>query len=93
MHDIKPSSAYPFVKWAGGKTHLLPRISAIIPVSFKRYFEPFLGSGALFFWLNKSGIKFEAHLSDINNELINTYKIVKFSVEVVEIAEGGGNIN
>ena len=46
-----------------------------------RYFEPFLGSGALFFWLNSSGIRFEAHLSDINDELINTYKTVKFRVE------------
>ena len=81
IHNVRLSSAYPFVKWAGGKTQLLPRISAFIPVIFKRYFEPFLGSGALFFWLNNTGIIFEAHLSDINDDLINTYKTVKFRVE------------
>lgn len=81
VHDVQSPSAYPFVKWAGGKTHLLSKINAFIPSSFRRYYEPFLGGGALFFWLNSSGIRFEAHLSDINAELINTYKIVKSRVE------------
>ena len=56
-------------------------MNAFIPASFVRYFEPFLGSGALFFWLNNRGIKFEAYLSDIIDELINAYKIVKSRVE------------
>ena len=81
MHDTQPSNASPFVKWAGGKTKLLSKMSAFIPASIVRYFEPFLGSGALFFWLNNRGIKFEAYLSDINDELINAYKIVVSRVE------------
>ena len=56
-------------------------MSAFIPASFRRYFEPFLGRGALFFWLNSRGIKFESYLSDINDELINAYKIVVSRVE------------
>ncbi len=75
------SNVSPFVKWAGGKTQLLPTLNAYIPTSFKRYFEPFLGGGALFFWLNSRGIKFESYLSDLNDELINAYKVIESRVE------------
>ena len=44
----KISPCYPFVKWAGGKTQLLPQLSARVPAKFDRYFEPFLGGGAYF---------------------------------------------
>jgi len=42
---------HPFVKWAGGKTQILPQLYALAPPKFDRYFEPFLGGGALFFYL------------------------------------------
>ena len=42
---------YPFVKWAGGKTQILVKLYSSIPSEFGRYFEPFLGGGALFFYL------------------------------------------
>jgi DNA adenine methylase len=73
---------YPFVKWAGGKTQLLQQLYALVPAQFNRYFEPFLGGGALFFYLisMKSG-KFIAYLSDINSELINSYTVVKNNTE------------
>jgi hypothetical protein len=71
---------YPFVKWAGGKTKLLQQLFESAPAQFDRYFEPFLGDGALFFYLisMKSNI---AYLSDINSELVNSYNIVKNNVE------------
>ena len=72
---------YPFVKWAGGKTQLLPVLSKHIPASFNQYFEPFLGGGAMFFYLSSKNLQFTSYLSDINEELINTYKIVKDKVE------------
>jgi DNA adenine methylase len=61
---------FPFVKWAGGKTQLLDRLDKLIPKAFDRYFEPFLGGGALFYHLAGSK-QFIAYLSDINHELIS----------------------
>lgn len=74
-----PVVAAPFVKWAGGKTRLLPDLDAHIP-QFSRYFEPFLGGGALFFHL-ASRAKFSAFLSDANSDLVITYNVVKNDVE------------
>jgi DNA adenine methylase len=71
---------FPFVKWAGGKTQLLDRLDKLIPKAFDRYFEPFLGGGALFYHLAGSK-QFIAYLSDINHELINVYEVVKSNVE------------
>lgn len=70
-----PTGTKPFIKWAGGKSRLLPILRKMIPNSFERYFEPFLGGGALFFDLGSS----PAVLSDTNEELINCYQIVKTS--------------
>ena len=72
--------AAPFVKWAGGKTQLLSKLDAHVP-EFKNYFEPFLGGGALYFHLASSRLRFGAHLSDANNELVNAYNTVKNDAE------------
>lgn len=52
----------PFVKWAGGKTQLLPELRRRVPESFKVFYEPFVGGGALFFGLRPT----PARLSDLN---------------------------
>jgi len=71
--------ARPFLKWVGGKGKLLPQIHRVLPDSFGRYFEPFLGGGALFFeLLPKSAV-----LADANSELIDCYRAVRDSVEDV----------
>ena len=44
--------AKPFVKWAGGKRKLVKKFVHLIPKKFNRYFEPFIGGGALYFHLN-----------------------------------------
>ncbi len=73
---------HPFVKWAGGKAQLLPQLYALAPPKFDRYFEPFLGVGALFFYLISNKDKpFTAYISDINPQLINVYVAVKDDVE------------
>lgn len=73
---------YPFVKWAGGKTQLLQYLDKFIPQDFNRYFEPFVGGGAFFFYLTlKRNHKLRSVLSDINQELINAYKVIKNNVE------------
>jgi DNA adenine methylase len=69
----------PFVKWAGGKTQLLKELDTMIPTKFNRYFEPFLGGGAMFFYLVSSrNLRFSAHLSDINTNLISCYQTLKY---------------
>src|SRR5215208_2976045 len=74
--------SYPFVKWAGGKTQLLYEIDEFIPSEFNQYFEPFLGGGAMFFHIiSNKDIQFTGHLSDINEELINAFNVVKNNVE------------
>jgi len=63
----------PFLKWAGGKRWLVQKYSNIFPKNFRRYFEPFLGSGAVFFYLAPQ----LAVLSDINKELIETFRAIQ----------------
>ena len=80
----KIPSCHPFVKWAGGKSQLLPQIMHYFPQKFTRYFEPFLGGGAVFFHI--APYSRNAILSDINADLINVYKIIKNNVEELIMA-------
>lgn len=65
----------PFLKWAGGKRQLLPAILEHLPADIKKYhyIEPFIGGGAVFLHLQPQ----TAIINDCNEELINTYQIVK----------------
>jgi DNA adenine methylase len=67
---------HPFLKWAGGKRQLLSQIDLYIPKSFNKYIEPFVGGGALFFYL----LPKNAILNDINQDLINAYRVIKENV-------------
>ena len=69
--------ASPFLKWAGGKSQLLKVYQELLPRRFARYFEPFLGGGAVFFHLANRHPGLRAILSDCNAELINCYTIVR----------------
>lgn len=73
--------AKPFLKWAGGKTALLPELLKAAPKQIETYYEPFLGGGALFFALQSEGRFKNAVLSDSNRELINAYLQVRDNVE------------
>jgi DNA adenine methylase len=68
-------SARPFLKWAGGKGRLLSQYESFFPVSFRAYYEPFLGGGAVFFHLAERAQ--HAVLGDINPELVNVYGCVR----------------
>lgn len=72
--------ASPFLKWAGGKSRLLDQYNKFFPKKFNSYFEPFLGGGAVFFYLNSLGMISKATLNDYNEELINTYRVIKKDV-------------
>lgn len=67
----------PFLKWAGGKTQLLPELRKHIPEQYHRYIEPMMGAGAMFFDLQPQN----AILSDSNEELVNAYIIVRDQAE------------
>ena len=75
------TAPHPFVKWAGGKTQLLNSLEPFYPKAFERYYEPFLGGGAVFFHLIATRRRFESMLFDSNEELINAYKIIRDRVE------------
>jgi DNA adenine methylase len=67
----------PFLKWAGGKAQLLPAIAARLPARFGDYHEPFIGGGALFFYLRREGRIRRATLCDANERLIRTYRGIR----------------
>ena len=67
----------PFVKWAGGKRQLLPIITNHIPDKFERYFEPFLGGGAVFFNLLSQDRKTKWFVSDLNSDLVLSYVTIR----------------
>ncbi|HLX38922.1 MAG TPA: DNA adenine methylase [Ktedonobacteraceae bacterium] len=72
--NVRPG---PFIKWAGGKTQLLHQFDRLFPTRYNRYYEPFVGSGAVFFHLLPS----EAVLSDANPNLIAVYRHIQYNVE------------
>jgi DNA adenine methylase len=79
--------ARPFVKWAGGKTQLLGKLRKHFPKRFHHYYEPFLGSGSVFFHLVSIRPHFPATISDINRDLINAFRVIQEDVEslIVEL--------
>jgi DNA adenine methylase len=67
----------PFLKWAGSKQALLHHLVPHIPETYGRYYEPFLGSGALFFHLKPR----RATLGDYGSELVETWEAIGADVE------------
>lgn len=82
IKEIKEVTLQPFTKWTGGKRQLLPVIRELMPKKYNRYFEPFVGGGALFFDLAPKN----AVINDFNAELINCYQQIKDNPqELIEI--------
>ncbi len=71
--------ASPIIKWVGGKSRLVPELLKRAPKNYRRYFEPFLGGGALFFALEPD----DAWLGDMNRPLIEMYHAVAERPEAV----------
>ncbi|MGE0488278.1 MAG: DNA adenine methylase [Vulcanimicrobiota bacterium] len=70
----------PVLKWAGGKGRLLAQYEPYFPAEFKHYYEPFVGSAAVFFHLRRQATG-RAVLSDVNFELINFYRALQSDLE------------
>lgn len=79
--DLTARPARPFLRWAGSKRWLLNRIEALVPTSYDRYFEPFLGSGSVFFDVSQGH---EAILGDTIGDLVSCYIAVRDHPEGVE---------
>ena len=71
----------PFVKWAGGKRQLIPILSQHIPKKINVYFEPFLGGGAVLFYLIIENPKQKCFVSDLNSDLVLSYVTIRDRVE------------
>jgi DNA adenine methylase len=83
--------AKPFLKWAGGKTQLLPQFSPFIPRRFNNYFEPFTGSAAVYWYLynlrSQGQLNFDkVTLMDINDELMTSYRVIRDQVDDLIVA-------
>lgn len=73
----------PFVHWVGGKRRHAKTIVSLFPHKFNRYYEPFIGGGAVFFEMRKFYSSGGFFISDFNEELIATYKAIRDSPESI----------
>jgi DNA adenine methylase len=85
MSEAGADPVRPLLKWAGGKRQLLPRLRRFYPRAFDRYYEPFVGSGAVFLDLHNRGVLDgrEVRLSDINADIIGCYRAVRDETDAV----------
>ncbi len=80
QEGFRPDTIHaPLLKWPGGKRRLLSAIIPLIPMDYRRYYEPFVGGGAVFFALRPR----RAWLSDTDADLINCYQQVRDNPEAV----------
>ena len=90
--NTRISSAKPFLKWAGGKGQLLNQFQAYFPKELngkgiiKHYYEPFLGSGAVFFWVKQNCKLKDAFINEFNPEIYLCYVAIQSNVgEVIKL--------
>lgn len=81
-NSLNKVKAKPFLKWAGGKTQLISEIEKSLPSEIFTnnfvYVEPFIGSGAILFWiLNNFPNVEKVIINDVNSDLINVYKTIQ----------------
>lgn len=76
-NNLKNATVSPFLKWAGGKRQLLAQIRERMPREYNRYYEPFIGGGAVVFDL----LPENALINDINEALINAYVQIRENVD------------
>ena len=71
--EVNKKSLSPLIKWSGGKSEEIKMFEKHIPKNYNYYIEPFIGGGAVFFYLNPD----KAVITDVHTELIDFYKSIK----------------
>jgi DNA adenine methylase len=79
MKKGKNKLVAPVLKWVGGKRQLIGALTSLLPQRITTYCEPFVGGGALLFYLRPN----TAYVNDINRELIRVYNVIKSDVEAL----------
>lgn len=79
-NNIGLDKVVPFIRWVGGKSWLFTNYPELFPKDYNRYIEPFLGGGAIFFSLKPK----KAILSDLNDDLIDVYRVIKNEANKLE---------
>lgn len=82
MPKVETPLVQPVLKWVGGKTQLIGPITDKFPARFGKYFEPFLGGGAIFFSLRHSN----SVLSDTNSKLVGFYEVLRDKPQELSLA-------
>lgn len=72
-----------FLKWAGGKSQLIEQFRSLFPKKVEHYYEPFIGSGAVFFFVKMNLNPKSVMISDINEDLLNCFTIVRDNVSAL----------
>jgi len=62
----------PLVKWSGGKGDEIKQFEKYLPLEYNTYIEPFIGGGALYFYLSPK----KAVISDVHTELVDLYTCI-----------------
>jgi DNA adenine methylase len=84
---LQEKNAKPFLKWAGGKSQLIGKLAGLLPLEMqdkkiRKYVEPFIGGGALFFYIAQTHPFIQSFfISDVNEELILAYRTIQEDVE------------
>lgn len=81
IQDTDVRGGMSFLKWAGGKGQLISELESRLPQNFNNYFEPFVGGASLFFHIKNTNPKINAKISDVNEELINSFLVIRNSLE------------
>lgn len=85
----RSGGARPFLKWAGGKSQLLEEFRRRLPAQelqggeLTRYVEPFIGGGAVYFYLTRLYPFEECTISDVNEDLVLTYRVIQRSLQAL----------
>ena len=85
LQDLRAPVARPVLKWAGGKRRVVPHLMQLLDKRPRRYFEPFIGGGAMFFALaeDRDPDSSWAVLGDVNVRLIRMYRGIRDELDVV----------